>query len=214
MINSERSRRGLGPSNFFPRCHVAEEIVLHTLRDCVESKVAWLYLLTSEMRGVWSRPPFGWIFLNVDGAVSPSTSMGSAGGLVRDTDGRWLLGFNKFLGTTSPLCKELWAIYVGLQVAWDNGFEYVQVQSNCLEVVKLLLDPNRGCSSLSLVRAIDLYRRKCWVTEIIWIPCDANKHVDSLAKSIRSTHFVVSILEEPSDYLRPMLAENTFVSLC
>ncbi|KAK9035664.1 hypothetical protein V6N11_077698 [Hibiscus sabdariffa] len=112
---------------------------------------------------VWSRPPFGWICLNVDGTVLPSTNMGSAGGLVRDTDGRWLLGFYKFMGIISPLCVELWAIYVGLRVAWDNGFEYVQVQSDCLEAVKLLLDHNRDCSSLSLVRAIDLYRRKCWI---------------------------------------------------
>ncbi|KAK8574824.1 hypothetical protein V6N12_062502 [Hibiscus sabdariffa] len=237
---------------------MAEETVLPTLHNCVESKEAWLHLLTPQMRGVffeqdfhsclrfnlcahksfvwaryynkprkqpstsvhrveqdhvWPRPPFGLICLNVDMAVSPNTGMGSAGGLFRDNDGRWLMGFNKFLGITSPLFAKLWVIYISIKVAWDNGFEYVQVQSDCLDTIKLLLDPNRVCSSLSLVRAIDLYRRKCWLTEITWIPCDANKPTDNLAKSITSLPFVVSILEESPDYLRPMLAEDTSVSL-
>ncbi|KAL4279982.1 hypothetical protein GQ457_03G006330 [Hibiscus cannabinus] len=77
--------------------------------------------------------------------------------LFRDNDGRWFMRFSKFMVITSPLFAELWVIYVGLKVAWDNEFEYVQVQSDCLEAVKLLMDPNRLCSSLFLVRAIDIY---------------------------------------------------------
>ncbi|KAL4360986.1 hypothetical protein GQ457_04G014920 [Hibiscus cannabinus] len=253
MTNSERCRRGLGTSVVCPRCHMADESVLHTLRDCVESKAAWMQLLAPRMREVffqldlhsWLRcnlsshvalpgddipwrilfasllwqlrknkndlifnnlPPFGWICLNVDGAVSPSTCMGSVGGLFRDTDGRWLLGFNKLLGVTSPLIAKLWAIYIGLKLAWDNGFEYVQVQSDCLEVVKLIRDPTEACNSLSLVRAIDLYRRKCLVTEIIWTPRDANKPIDRLAKCVNSHLFDVLTLDEPPDYLQPILA--------
>ncbi|KAL4290765.1 hypothetical protein GQ457_14G003850 [Hibiscus cannabinus] len=94
------------------------------------------------------------------------------------------------------------------------GLNMCKVQLDCLEVVKLLLDPTRVCSSLSLVRAIDFCRRKCWVTEIVWILHDANKPTDSLAKSVSSSHLDVSILEEPPDYLRPMLAKDISVSLC
>ncbi|KAK9012380.1 hypothetical protein V6N11_040435 [Hibiscus sabdariffa] len=157
---------------------MAEEIVLHTLRDCTKSKEAWLHILIPEIRGVffqqdlrswlrcnlyshvslhgtdiswsvlfasllcespkqhhtpmqriehqeiWPWPPLGWICLNVDGAVSTNSSMGST--------------------------AELLTIYVGLKVAWGNGFEYVQVQSDCLEAVKLLQDLNLVCSTLSL----------------------------------------------------------------
>ncbi|KAK9042587.1 hypothetical protein V6N11_017654 [Hibiscus sabdariffa] len=229
MTNSERCRRGLGTSAVCPRCHMADESILHTLRDCVESKEAWLQLFAPDMRRfffqqdlhswlrcnlcshialsgsdipwrilfasllwqlwknqndlvfnnstspveslvqkslalaryfneplkqfsnlkhrmdqhhVWSRPPLGWICLNVDGDVSSSTCIGSAGEFFRDNDGGWILGFGKLLGVTSPLIAELWAIYIGLKIAWDNGFEYVQIQSDCLGVVKLLLDPN------------------------------------------------------------------------
>ncbi|KAK9043442.1 hypothetical protein V6N11_071786 [Hibiscus sabdariffa] len=257
MTNSERCRRGLGQSFLCPHCHMAEETVLHTLRDCTELTTAWLHLLTPEMREVffcqdlhtwlradaiiqkclvwaryytvppiqfsvpvhrmertdaWTRPPFGWICLNVDGAVLSSSCMGSAGGLFRDTDRRWLSGFNKFLGVTSPLFAKLWAICIGLKVAWDNGFEYVQVQSDYLEAVRLLQDHNLVGNNLSLVRAIDSYRNKCWATELIWIPRVANKPADSLAKFVDSLHPAISILEEPPDFLMPLLAADTSVS--
>ncbi|KAL4368154.1 hypothetical protein GQ457_05G016830 [Hibiscus cannabinus] len=141
-------------------------------------------------------------------------SMGSASGMFRDNEGRWLLGFNKFLGMTSPLFAELCVIYIGLKLAGDNGFEYVQVQSDCHEAVKLLQDHSMVCSCISLVRAIDVYQRKCLVTETIWIPRDGNKPVDSLAKCIASLHSIVLILEQPHDYLWPLLAKDTFASPC
>ncbi|KAL4292097.1 hypothetical protein GQ457_14G006420 [Hibiscus cannabinus] len=61
--------------------------------------------------------------------------MGPADGLVRDTDGRWFLGFSKFLGITSPLCAELWAIYIGLRVMCDNDFEYVMFNQTVLRLL-------------------------------------------------------------------------------
>ncbi|KAL4352116.1 hypothetical protein GQ457_06G039600 [Hibiscus cannabinus] len=102
---------------------------------------------------------------------------------------------------------------MGLKVAWDNEFEYVQVQSDCLEAVRLLQDHNLENNNLSLVRAIDSYRHKCWVTELIWIPRVANKPADSLAKFVDSLHPTISILEELPDFLLPLLAADTSVSL-
>ncbi|KAK9023907.1 hypothetical protein V6N11_004094 [Hibiscus sabdariffa] len=204
MTNSERFRRGLGSSAICPRCHMAEETVLHTLRDCKESKAAWLLILPPDMhrvffqqdrswlRGnldshvilpddicwsilfaslswqlwknrndlvfnsmtspaeslvhkslvwvrydnesqklvsapvhriehahVWVCPPFRWIYLNVDGALSPNTSM-----------------------VLQVVCFEI------KKEAWDNGFEYVQVQSDSLEAVKLLQGHSLACSSI------------------------------------------------------------------
>ncbi|KAK9027848.1 hypothetical protein V6N11_067670 [Hibiscus sabdariffa] len=149
MTNSERCRRRLGQSAICPRCHMAEETVLHTLHDCTESTTAWLHLLTPEMRGdFFQQDLHSWLRCN--------------------------------------LCSH--AILHG--------------------------DPNLVGSSLSLVRAIDFYRNKCWVTEIIWIPRAANKPADRLAKCTDSLHPAISIFEEPSDFLRPSLAEDTFVSPC
>ncbi|KAK9019344.1 hypothetical protein V6N11_053869 [Hibiscus sabdariffa] len=57
--------------------------------------------------GGWPRPRSGWICINVDGAVHLNTSMGSIGGLIRDSEGSWIMGFNRSLGLTSIFNAEL-----------------------------------------------------------------------------------------------------------
>ncbi|KAK9002756.1 hypothetical protein V6N11_060337 [Hibiscus sabdariffa] len=158
-----------------------------------------------ECSSTWVCPTFGWICLNVDGAASSSTCMISIGDLIRDVEGGWILGFNKFLGVTSSFNVKLWAIYIGLQLAWDNGFEYVLLQFDCLKAIKLLQGHNMDRISISFVRAIDSLHQKCWVSEVTWVSRARNKPADSLAKRATSLHYAVSILEEPLDYLKPLL---------
>ncbi|KAK8565585.1 hypothetical protein V6N12_059143 [Hibiscus sabdariffa] len=45
----------------------------------------------------------------------------SVGGLFCDQSGSWLSGFQKAIGIMQPLQAELWAILIGLQLAWDTG---------------------------------------------------------------------------------------------
>ncbi|KAK8519604.1 hypothetical protein V6N12_025637 [Hibiscus sabdariffa] len=57
-----------------------------------------------------------WITLNTDGALFHSSSIGSAGGLLCDHEGSWLLGFNKHLGISSIMEVEFWGIIEGLRL--------------------------------------------------------------------------------------------------
>ncbi|KAK9006339.1 hypothetical protein V6N11_035380 [Hibiscus sabdariffa] len=93
-------------------------------------------------------------------------SMGSIGGLIRDIEGSWIMGFNRSLGATSIFNAELWAIYTGLQLAWNNGFEHVILQSNWLKAVTVIQENVADCNPNSLVRAITSFSRKCWDMEI------------------------------------------------
>ncbi|KAE8711863.1 hypothetical protein F3Y22_tig00110271pilonHSYRG00197 [Hibiscus syriacus] len=68
----------------------------------------------------WHKPPPGWIALNSDGAVSTSSSLGSAGGLLRDDQGNWLGGFSKPLGITTVSQADLWGLFEGLNLAWSR----------------------------------------------------------------------------------------------
>ncbi|KAK8524790.1 hypothetical protein V6N12_029645 [Hibiscus sabdariffa] len=86
----------------------------------------------------WQRPEEGWICLNTDGVVSTLNGFGSIGGVFRAHDGGWILGFNKSIGITQPLQSELWAILTGLQLAQDNGYERLLIQSDNLEVITRL----------------------------------------------------------------------------
>ncbi|KAK8515780.1 hypothetical protein V6N12_075803 [Hibiscus sabdariffa] len=71
----------------------------------------------------WCPAPDGWFTLNTDSSVSTISSFGSAGGLIRNNEGNWLIGFNRLLGITTPMQAELWAIHEGLLLVWSLGLE-------------------------------------------------------------------------------------------
>ncbi|KAK8494403.1 hypothetical protein V6N12_002352 [Hibiscus sabdariffa] len=102
----------------------------------------------------WSNPEPGCLCLNVDGAVSLRTGKATIGGLLRDTAGNFIFGFSKFIGSTHSLHSELWSLYMSLQLAWDHGVTFLQVQTDCKRVLELLHDPNVESCSISLVRSI------------------------------------------------------------
>ncbi|MBA0669802.1 hypothetical protein Goklo_025297, partial [Gossypium klotzschianum] len=41
------------------------------------------------------------VYLNTDGAVQTNTGLSTAGGMIRDETGKWILGYNRFLGKSS-----------------------------------------------------------------------------------------------------------------
>ncbi|KAE8708458.1 hypothetical protein F3Y22_tig00110339pilonHSYRG00084 [Hibiscus syriacus] len=67
-------------------------------------------LSTGHQVSHWPGPEPGWICLNVDAAVSSTTSFDIIGGLFRDQTGSWLSGFQKAIGIVPVLQAELWAI--------------------------------------------------------------------------------------------------------
>jgi hypothetical protein len=55
----------------------------------------------------WKRPREGWIKLNCDGAYKDSLGLAGCGGLFRDSDGRWIKGYSRKLGTCTWECSLL-----------------------------------------------------------------------------------------------------------
>ncbi|KAK8493976.1 hypothetical protein V6N11_050854 [Hibiscus sabdariffa] len=146
----------------------------------------------------WIAPKPGWFCLNVDGSISASSQLGKIGGLVRNTEGDWIVGFTKTTGISNILHIELWALYEGLKLSWDFGFERLIVYSDCRQAVELLNDHMAGSSSLSLVSAIDRIRRRSWITEITWTSREVNRPADRLAKLDDPLDFSLRIFNEPS----------------
>ncbi|KAK9043379.1 hypothetical protein V6N11_071724 [Hibiscus sabdariffa] len=127
----------------------------------------------------WRRPDPGWICLNVDGAVSMGLSAGAIGGLYRDHSGSWIVGFMT-----------------------------LQVQIDCKEVVTLFNALKVDRSTFPFVRAIVKLRRKCWMTDIIWIPRDGNQAADMLAKLTVSSALDMVKLFALSRCLIPLLQSD------
>ncbi|KAE8657871.1 hypothetical protein F3Y22_tig00116976pilonHSYRG00007 [Hibiscus syriacus] len=130
ISNSNRYRRHLSDNPSCLICGAMGETTLHILRDCPDTKRLWESIIHRSqtlaplklksfllpIMKPFGMPPPGWIALNTDGAVSNSTSLGSAGGLLRHSLGNWLRGFSKSLGITSPVHAELWGLFEGLKL--------------------------------------------------------------------------------------------------
>ena len=65
----------------------------------------------------WKPPDMGIVKLNTDGSCFPQTLKAGAGGLFRNHNSEWLLGFIQDCGVYTSLEAELWGILSGLKIA-------------------------------------------------------------------------------------------------
>ena len=65
----------------------------------------------------WKKPPSGWCKLNTDGASLGNPGKVGGGGIIRDSDGKWMKGFARSIGFTTSITAEFWALRDGLLLA-------------------------------------------------------------------------------------------------
>jgi hypothetical protein len=65
----------------------------------------------------WKYPQEGWIKLNFDGAHKKSVDLTGCGGLLRDSDGRWIQGYTQKIGTCDAFHAEMWGMYERMKLA-------------------------------------------------------------------------------------------------
>ena len=86
----------------------------------------------------WEKPNQGWVKLNVDGASKHNPGRASAGGLIRNEYGQCIVGFSANLRHASNVAAELWAMLIGLQIAWNSGYRKIVIESYSKTAVSLL----------------------------------------------------------------------------
>ncbi|KAK8998649.1 hypothetical protein V6N11_084036 [Hibiscus sabdariffa] len=109
-----------------------EQIKLANVRSTITSLAA---KPASQSVVSWCCPPSTWVKINVDGVVNPSTNAAALEGVCRSDSGEWIFCFSRRIGCCSILNAELWAIFYGLQYAWQHGYRRVIIESNCREAV-------------------------------------------------------------------------------
>ena len=62
------------------------------------------------------------------------------GGLLKNSEERWLMGFTGYGGFCSNILLELLRIKYGLLVSWDRGFRKVICNSDYTDVIRLIHD--------------------------------------------------------------------------
>ncbi|KAK8512446.1 hypothetical protein V6N12_075025 [Hibiscus sabdariffa] len=153
----------------------------------------------------WCLPIPGWVKGNVDAFVHTSTGQAAIDGLLRDDCGDWVVSFTRPVGRCSVLVAELWALHDMLHCAWDRGFPKVLIESDCLEVIRILQQTSPSLSSTSLVASILRLTEYGWELVIRHVPREGNALADRLSKWGRIHSPETVILVHPPSTLNALV---------
>ncbi|KAK4258121.1 hypothetical protein QN277_007613 [Acacia crassicarpa] len=132
----------------------------------------------------WVAPGSGWVKLNVDGASRGEGNLAGCGGLLRGSDGEWIAGFARKLGSCSANKAELWGVLTGLQVAKICNLEQIIVECDSVAVVQLLSKLQAdGIADSDTTLLTEIYRflQKFSSVACVHVYREGNKCADSLA---------------------------------
>ncbi|KAK5771280.1 hypothetical protein PVK06_047470 [Gossypium arboreum] len=140
-----------------------------------------------------------WIYLNVDGAISRTSERAAIGGVIRDSKGNWIMGYNRFLGNCSIFDAKLCGILDGLKLIQHRENGNVIIQSDSLEVVKAIHENVSKNSSSALLRRIHriLSQERQWILR--YTPREENKSADYLSKLAFEREEDFHLIESPPD---------------
>ncbi|KAL4279937.1 hypothetical protein GQ457_03G021630 [Hibiscus cannabinus] len=140
----------------------------------------------TERRGpllAWKRPASGWIKVNVDAAVNALDQRAFIGGAILET----------------------------LRRAWEKGYRFVVLESDCADAVRMILGSSEVFVGHALVAAIQSFIRRDWQLSISRIPRDCNVCADRLAALGRGqTEAVVDYAVPPTELLDLVMEEAMF----
>ncbi|MBA0743423.1 hypothetical protein Gogos_006103, partial [Gossypium gossypioides] len=71
-----------------------------------------------------------WVRFQTDGAVKIDSSYATTGGVLKDENGEWLLGFNRCLGKWPIFYVELWDVLDGLTLLQGKQRDRVLIQTD------------------------------------------------------------------------------------
>uniref|UniRef100_J3LF08 RNase H type-1 domain-containing protein n=1 Tax=Oryza brachyantha TaxID=4533 RepID=J3LF08_ORYBR len=83
----------------------------------------------------WRKPETGWMKLNFDGSCKHLARAASIGGVYRDHEGAFVLGYAERIGTATSSAAELAALRRGLELAARNGWWRVWVEGDSKAVI-------------------------------------------------------------------------------
>ncbi|KAH9782186.1 ADP-ribosyl cyclase/cyclic ADP-ribose hydrolase [Citrus sinensis] len=145
----------------------------------------------------WSPPFWPWCKLNTDGAAK-KTGEASAGGLLRDHNGAWVAGFGMNIGSCSVTVAELWGLYQGLIISWQNGIRWLQVDVDSICILQLVTTPMITTNELSpLIKSIKDLISRSWCITINHVYREANFAADFLANHALSFPLGLHLFPNP-----------------
>ncbi|KAK9021315.1 hypothetical protein V6N11_011310 [Hibiscus sabdariffa] len=133
----------------------------------------------------------------------------SAGGLIRDESGRWIVGYNLNLGICNCLAADLWALYQGMKLTRDRGYKKVQVESDsAAAVVSLKKAPSLVYTNRALIESCRSLIKGEWDCKVYIIRREENQCAEWLATHVGGCQLGLSMLNLPPLELIPLLEDD------
>ncbi|KAG5246863.1 Ribonuclease protein [Salix suchowensis] len=131
----------------------------------------------------WKRPRIGWTKLNFDGSCKGKAGEASIGGLFRNHEAEFLLGYAESIGRATSTVAELAALRRGLELVLENGWSNVWLEGDSKSLVDIIVKRRRvRCKEAQKqVRRINLIMpelENCVVTHVFR---EGNRAADKLA---------------------------------
>ncbi|BFG20702.1 hypothetical protein CerSpe_069760 [Prunus speciosa] len=158
----------------------------------------------------WTAPKCGICKINTDGSRKTETGCIGAGGILRDSTGKWLNGFSVNLGIGTILEAELWGVFWGLKLAWDMGYRIVEVECDASYVVALLQNaPMSDHRLFSLLNCCHLKLHDDWICSLTHVYREQNRAADLLAAKSYDFHLGPHVFASEPAFLCTVLAADT-----
>ncbi|OIT34659.1 hypothetical protein A4A49_63691, partial [Nicotiana attenuata] len=97
-----------------------------------------------DLKFSWIKPLPGWYKLNIDGTFNKNDANGGIGGIFRNRNGDWILGFTSKIISRTLINSELMALYQGLCIAKDRKLFPLEIESDATHVITFIKE---GCKA-------------------------------------------------------------------
>lgn len=148
----------------------------------------------------WEKPNTGWMKLNMDGSSIGNLGMAGGGGVIRDEEGNWVIGYARKIGSANSFQAELWTLRDVLFMCLQPHSQAVIIEMDAKAIIDAFSHQNNSNSIISSL--IDDCRQL--VTQIPQsrfrhVYSKANKCADYLAKLGSSMDVDFAVFSSPPE---------------
>lgn len=131
----------------------------------------------------WQPPVDPFFTLNTDGRTLGNPGYAGGGGIIRDSQGRWIIGFPPHIGLTINNIVEHWAVQQRLYMAWDAGIIILNIEVDSTLVINCQTSPGDMAPALApLICDCRILLDKKWTVCLNHTYCEVNRVADGLCK--------------------------------
>lgn len=86
----------------------------------------------------WAKPLLNSFKLNTDGSFLRGSKQVGFGGVIRNSNGEWCMGYSGMCAAYAPANAELYALLKGLDLVVQNSYHPIEIEVDSLELLNSL----------------------------------------------------------------------------